>query len=52
MAVTNMLNVQVMIWEIEDGQMLANVRCQSQLNPLSLLLDRPGVQTCGTIGIG
>jgi hypothetical protein len=42
MALTSILNVQLMIWQIEDGQTMANVHCQSQLNPLSLLLDRPG----------
>jgi len=52
MAVTSVLNVQVLIWQIEDGQILANVRCQLQLNPIPLLLDRPVVQMCGTIRIG
>ena len=52
MAVTNLLNVQMMLWQIEDGQMVVNVRCQFHPNPLSLLFDRPVVQTCGTMRIG
>jgi hypothetical protein len=51
MALTSMLNVQVMIWQIEDGQAVANVHCQSQLNPISLVLDRPAAQTRGAFRI-
>ena len=51
MALTSMLNVQVMIWQIEDGQAVANVHCQSQLNPIALLLSRPAVRTPGIFRI-